>query len=174
MSNRNSDLKQGHKNSTSEANSAPLTSSDINLEEMRRNMLESLEASKNYIAEIYQSQLSALPKSFDIEFDNFMSHLDGFIYGMKLIDELRPKGSRPKKTEEYLIALRMMAEYFKSETLGVKKGYPSHKTFLRMLDEKIDKLNTLGNKRIGRVSEKTAETWLTEFKKPLPMKNRKK
>jgi hypothetical protein len=174
MSKTNPDVKKSRNNLTSEADLTSITSSDINLEEMRRSMLKSLEASKNFITELHQNQLSALPKSFDIEFANFMSHLDGFIYGMKLIDELRPKGSRPKKKEEYLIALRMMTEYFKSDTPEVKKGYPPHKTFLRMLDEKIDKLSTSGNKKIGRVSEKTAETWLTEFKKPLPIKNPKK
>lgn len=67
-----------------------------------------------------------------------------------------------------------MQEYLQPGLTEKKKRYPSLKLFLKMYDKKIDELNASGDKNVGRISEKTAETWLAHFKKPIPIKSPKK
>ena len=162
----NSVVKKGCNISASEQDLYTNSSADISFEEVKRKMLESLEDSKKSFQALHRIQRPNLTSLFDMGIESFLEHLDGYIHGMKLIESAVPKGGRPRKKQEYLIALSLMQEYFKSESFKIKKKYPSLKIFIRMFDNKIDKLNASGNKSVGRISEKTLEKWLAGFKSP--------
>jgi hypothetical protein len=174
MSKTNSAEIKNHITPDSEPLLNSYSSININNEEMKRKMLESLEDSKKLFQALHRNHRSNLPNLFDMGIESFLEQIDGYIHGMKLIESAIPKGGRPEKKQEYLIALSLMQEYFQPDLTEKKKRYPSLKLFLRMYDKKIDELNASGNKNVGRISEKTAEIWLAHFKKPIPIKSPKK
>ena len=123
MSKTNSAEIKNYINPNYEQPSTSDSSIYITNEEMKRKMLESLEDSKTLFQALHKNYRSNLPNLFDIGIEQFLEHIDGFIYGMKLIESATPKGGRPQKTQEYLIALSLMREYFKSDLTEKKKKY---------------------------------------------------
>ena len=132
---------------------------------LQKDILAQFEKSKKLLLKTVQD-FDAPPPILD-SIQLFIEITDMYLQITNIIKKSTKKGGRKKSDFQFDLAIDVMLEYLSEHFIGAlprKIKYPTGLYLHKATNEKIDTYNKENNTNHHPISERTADSWLKEFK----------